>query len=533
MRREHGYAWVVGIAGAILLLVALSLHPPSSLLAIAAFTAYGVLAEIWPANLRAGTVSIEAAFLIPAAILTGFVGAATALATSVFVASILKRRPARVCFLNGGQYAIAVIVAGYLSQMLFGRVFDQAGLHVFALIVFFLIFLALNHILVDSYFLLAHFDWQSAVLDGLGLDLLAAVVTLPLGMGVVVAFHDYAWVGVFAIATPMVLVGYALHLQTDLRQRNRNLELLHAFYQQFAAAGDAEAILCALRDRLALVFQHSLVYAGLMDARGGLQALPGGDFAASQAAAMRAGDARREVVLGPAEAAALLVPGARGGILLPIVTSQGMSGLVAFAWPYELSIGGADMHLFTDARQLATIACEKEALLRETERLAATDPRLPGLYNYRYLNARLEEGLARDRREGTRLALVYLDLDGFKQYNDRLGHLAGDEVLREFANLLSMRTRQGDVAARYAGDEFVLLLADADRERAEEVAARLRAEVEEHGFLTGFEVGAGELGLTFSYGIACDEGGTHDPRALIDAADRAMYADKRKKKLSR
>jgi len=533
LRREHGYAWVVGIAGWLLLLAALALHPPSAPLAIAAFAAYGVLAEIWPANLRAGTVSIEAAFLIPAAILTGYVGAAIALATSVFVASILKRRPVRVWFLNGGQYAIAVIVAGYVSRMLFGQMFDHAQLHVAALIVFFLIFLILNHLLIDSYFLLAHFDWQSAVLDGLGLDLLASVVTLPLGMGVVVAFHDYAWVGVFGIATPMVLVGYALHLQTDLRQRNRNLELLHAFYQQFAAAGDAEAILSTLRDRLALVFQNSLVYAGLMDARGNLQTLPGSDFAPSQEAAERAGEARREIVLGASDASTLLAPGASGGILLPVVTSEELCGLVAFAWPYELMVGEEDMHLFTAARQLATIACEKDALLRETERLAATDPRLPGLYNYRYLIARLEEGLARNRREGTRLALVYLDLDGFKQYNDRLGHLAGDEVLREFANLLSVRTRQGDVAARYAGDEFVLLLADADRGRAEEVAERLRAEVEGHSFLTAFEVGAVELGLTFSYGIACDEGGAYDPRALIDAADRAMYQDKRQRKLSR
>lgn len=533
MRREHGYAWVVGIAGWLSLLAALLLHPPVAPLAVAAFAAYGVLAEIWPANLRAGTVSIEAAFLIPVTVLTSPEGAAATFAVSVFIASMVKRRPLRVGIFNGGQYALAVLAAGYISQTFFGPMFEGIQLRLGALVVFFLMFLLINHLLVDSYFLLARFNWQAAVLDGLGLDLLASVVTLPLGMGVVVAFYDYSWVGVFAIATPLVLVGYALHLQMNLRQRNRNLEVLHGFYQQFATAGDVQGILGTLRDRLALVLQNSLAYAGLMDARGSLQKLPGSGFAPSLAAAARAGEAGRELALGTAEASTLLSPGASGGILLPIVTSRGLCGLVAFAWPYELLIGEEDMHLFAAARQLATIACEKETLLRETERLAATDPRLPGLYNYRYLIARLDEGLARNRSEGARLALIYLDLDSFKQYNDRLGHLAGDEVLREFANLLSMHTRQGDVAARYAGDEFVLMLVDADQGHAAEVAARLRSEVEAYTFLTGFEVGAGEFGLSFSYGIACDEGGTHDARSLIDAADRAMYEDKRQKNLLR
>jgi diguanylate cyclase (GGDEF)-like protein len=534
MRREHGYAWVVGVLGWFVLLTALLLHPPTDLLAIAAFAAYGVLAEIWPANLRAGTVSIETAFLIPAAVLTGPSGAAVTFAVSVFVASMVNRRPLRVGIFNAGQYAAAVLAADYLSRWLVGPLANGTVLHAGTLALFYLLFLVINHLFVDSYFLLARFDWRAAVLDGLWLDLVTSAVALPLGMGVVVAFREYMWVGVFAIATPLVILGYVLHLQTGLQQRNRNLELLYAFYQEFAEAQDVEAILVALRDRLAQVFQSALKYAGVADGRHSLlQALPGSSFAPSPAVAGQALGTAREITLGPGQAAQLLAPEANGGILLPIVTSRGLCGLVAFAWPYELVAGPQDVHLFRAAQQLATIACEKETLLRETERLAATDVRLPGLYNYRYLIARLEEGLQRNRREGSRLALVYLDLDGFKQYNDLLGHLAGDEVLREFANILAGHTRQGDVAARYAGDEFVLLLRDADRDLAEEIATRLLAEVREHRFLTAFELAADQFGLGFSYGIACDEGGTNEWRGLIDAADQAMYLDKRRRKAAR
>ncbi len=533
MRREHAYAWFVSCAGWLWLFSSLALHPPRVPLAIAAFTAYGILAEIWPANLRAGTVSIEAAFLVPAAILTGPVGSATALSVSVLIASMIRRRPVRVWLFNGGQYAIAVLAAGYVARHMFPLAFSALGLHVGALVLFFLAFLFINHLLVDSYFLLAHFNWQSAVMDGLGLDLLASFVTLPLGIGVVVAFRQYNWVGIFAVATPLVLMGYALHLQMDMRQRARNLELLHGFYQLFAKAGGVEDILTSLRDRLSLVFQSSSAYAGVTDARGHLQTLSGSAFVPPETRANEAAASGRDLVLGAKDAQDILAPGAGGGILLPIRTSRGLCGLVAFAWTYELQVGEEDRRLFENARHLAMIACEKETLLKETQRLASTDPRLPGLYNYRYLIARIEEELARNRREGTRLALVYIDLDGFKQYNDRLGHLAGDEVLREFANLLGGHTRQGDVAARYAGDEFVLLLTDADRSQAEEVAARLLDEVEAYSFLMEFDVEMGQIGLSFSYGVSCDEGGTHDPRSLIDAADRAMYEDKRAKRYRR
>ena len=533
MRREHGYALVIGIAGCLLLIVVLLYSQPRPLLAVAAFAAYGMLAEVWPANLRAGTVSVEAAFLIPSAVLTGPAGAALALATSVFAASLIKRRPLRVGIFNAGQYAIAVLVAARLTDLWFGPVFSSRSLDVGPLAVFFAVFLLINHLIVDSYFLLAGFNWQSAVLDGLGLDVMASVVTLPLGMAVVVAFREYLWVGVFGIATPLVLLGYALHLQIDMRQRNRNLELLHAFYREFAEAGDVPAILRALRDRLEGVFQNSVGFAGVVDGRQNLLPLPGSEFTPGPEAALRAAAAGKEFALTGEEAKEVLAPGSGGGMLLPVVTTQGLVGLVAFAWPYELRVDAGDMALFAAARQIATIACEKEALLRETERLAATDPRLPGLYNYRYLIMRLDEGLARNRAEGRRLALIYIDLDDFKKFNDQLGHLAGDEVLREFANILAGHTRQGDVAARYAGDEFVLLLADADRAQAEEVALRLRAEVEGFRFLTGFEVGKAPTDLSFSYGISCDEGGREDARSMIDAADRAMYADKRRKRLAR
>ncbi len=523
--RERVYSWTVGALGW-LYLVSLALtgrlHDPLSLVL---FAAYATLAEIWPARLRAGTVSILTAFLIPASALIGPPGTAAILAVGSLSAGLIQRRPIAVAIFNGGQYALAAGAAGFVAEGLLHLPLS-GGLHAFSLIVYYLVFLLCNHLFVDVYFMLAGFSWRTAAIDGIGLDLLQSVVTVPLGLAVIVAFKTYGWPGIFSISTPLVLLGYAFNLQMSLRERNRNLEVLYEFHTKFARAEDGPGILSELRDSLAAVYSNPAALAAICEERGGLQILPGSTLDPGSAILETVRTSGREAILDSAALAQELLPTAQSGIIYPIQIRTGCYGLIAFAWPFKLRFDTEDRHLFRAAAQLAAIACEKEQLLRETERLAATDARLPGLYNYRYLIARLEQEVARNQRDATQLSLVYIDLDGFKQCNDRFGHLAGDEALREFANLLGAQTRSHDIAARYAGDEFVLLLPDSTAELAYSAAMRLRQQTEEYRFLGG--VVEGGMALSFSFGVATDEGGSRTPRQLIDEADRAMYRDKQR-----
>ena len=140
-------------------------------------------------------------------------------------------------------------------------------------------------------------------------------------------------------------------------------------------------------------------------------------------------------------------------------------------------------------------------------RRASHDP-LTGLAN----RALLHERIAAADGE---VALLYLDLDGFKPVNDRLGHAAGDEVLRLVARRLEGCVRAGDTVARLGGDEFALLVSDG----AEEVAERVRV-----AFDDPFTVDGHRLPVGASVGVAT---GAADADALLAAADRAMYAVKR------
>ena len=158
----------------------------------------------------------------------------------------------------------------------------------------------------------------------------------------------------------------------------------------------------------------------------------------------------------------------------------------------------------------------------ELEHLAAHDP-LTGLPNRHRLQREMQFAIAHAARTGEGLAVVYLDLDGFKAANDRAGHEAGDRLLREVAQRLQQGLRQGDLVARVGGDEFVALLrgcrdADAARVVAEGLRARLGPPC---------SLPEGLFQLDASVGIACFPGDGTDPDTLLAHADRAMYAAKR------
>lgn len=149
------------------------------------------------------------------------------------------------------------------------------------------------------------------------------------------------------------------------------------------------------------------------------------------------------------------------------------------------------------------------------------DP-LTGLPNRALFYDRLEHAMARVSRGPNSVALLFLDLDGFKQINDRYGHLTGDKLLTAFAERMRGTLRLGDTFARLGGDEFVILLEDLpDLKDAELAAERLEGQ-----FRQPFTIGGTEIVITASIGIAFRDSGLHRAEDLLLDADRAMYQAK-------
>jgi diguanylate cyclase (GGDEF)-like protein len=166
---------------------------------------------------------------------------------------------------------------------------------------------------------------------------------------------------------------------------------------------------------------------------------------------------------------------------------------------------------------------ENAVLGREQmKQLAETDP-LTETYNRRALNDKLAQEIERANRYATVLACLMADIDNFKQINDAHGHLVGDNVLRQLANILRREQRAVDIVARYGGEEFVVLLPETGASGARIFAERILRRVANHDF--------GEAGrsvrVTISIGIACypDER-AGDGEALLRLADANLYKAK-------
>jgi diguanylate cyclase (GGDEF)-like protein len=168
-------------------------------------------------------------------------------------------------------------------------------------------------------------------------------------------------------------------------------------------------------------------------------------------------------------------------------------------------------------------ATAEHARLHEAQALADRDP-LTGLYNRRRFDEDAERIFAQAQRNNRRLSLLYFDLDDFKRVNDTHGHAAGDKVLKGIAQLLSLQSRRNEELYRLSGDEFAILVADAEQRQVEALARRVVATVEK----LQFSFDGMEVHVSCSLGIAaCSPRSIQDSAAdLMQQADIAMYEAK-------
>lgn len=176
----------------------------------------------------------------------------------------------------------------------------------------------------------------------------------------------------------------------------------------------------------------------------------------------------------------------------------------------------------SELRARVRSALRTQHLLRMLSQRAQLDG-LTGLWNRRHLDERLAEYIASATRHGRELSLIIGDIDHFKRLNDTFGHPFGDQVLVQFARLLVNESRESDVACRYGGEEFAVMLPDTSVEDARTVAERYRRSLESRTWAVRVP-----LVVTASFGIAClGQLRSRNAARLIEAADAALYAAKR------
>jgi len=216
--------------------------------------------------------------------------------------------------------------------------------------------------------------------------------------------------------------------------------------------------------------------------------------------------------------------GIRSYIILPLESRRKLVGTFGLGSRRPRTYSKRDLTLLNQLSKQISVAIENVKLYQQTKENSILDD-VSSLFNFRYFHQALDRELKLVARHRSRLSLIFIDLDNFKQINDTHGHLRGSRVLRAVGFLLRAAVRETDIAARYGGDEFVVILPDTDLALAKRLSERIRKIICHHVFLR--DEGLNER-LGASIGVATYPSEAHTKEELIQLADERMYRDKKK-----
>lgn len=490
-----------------------------------------------------GILTVTFALVLPALVLNGFAAAAwVQVLGNVAGNGLLRRRPLHVILFNAGQFALSALLAGAVFRLA-GGMDGSAHAHevtVWPMVLYIITYSFVNHALVELYLNFSGGRWTwSGWLESIREDLLNNSVAVPIGLLLIYVIDSYGYPSAILPVVPLLVSAHILRLHQGLAMTHQELRSLYEFSVGVASALKVDRVFDFVLDSVRNLVRHDFCALFLWDetrkelvlqavrhpAADRLRGLSFklGEGIVGYVARTGVGELVEDAQVDPRNVPVQADPSPlRGGLFVPLIVEGQLIGVITLGSYGPRSFSQDHLRLVTIACSQAAMAIKNAILYRRTEELAITDS-MTGLYNYRYFYIRLADEIQRARDQGRKLSVIYLDLDDFKQYNDLHGHQAGDAVLRDFAFLIRKCTRDSDVAARYAGDEFVVLLPNTDQPEATVVGERIRAAVEEFSFDTACNL---RLRVTVSVGIAAFPADAEDESELIHAADKAMYSSK-------
>lgn len=496
------------------------------------------LAVVFPqGQLSGGFAVIMATYLIYGPVATAWVNC---IATAVGQGVANRGNPMRTTLFNAFQYVFVVLGANLLYSVSGGLAERKVVLeNAVPLAVFVLGYFAINQLMVYIYTLPARrgyplVDWW----DAMRWDGITYIWAVPFGllMGLL-----HAKIGIYGTALlflPVLAVQFVLRFYVHLELANRELRVLYEVARRLGGSLNLNEILeLVLRETRKVINYHTgVIYLWLEDKgyyQAGAVCGPHSDLIAGSA--VRRGEGFFGLAAEHGEAQMVydtradvrtagdigLTQAHRAMVVVPLLAETEVLGLLVLGDKRPGFFEEKHLHTLTIIGGQTAVAIANAQLYRKLEQASITDG-LTGLHNYRYFYHRAVMELERAGRYGETLSLIMLDIDHFKQVNDRYGHLAGDTVLNGVAGVIRSEVRGCDIPARYGGEEFAILMPKTGPAEAKHVAERVRLAVRE----SIFEENGQRIQVRISGGIATFPDHAGEISELVKAADAALYKAK-------
>lgn len=490
-------------------------------------------------NLSVGFALVFTSFLIYGTPATIWISTLSAL----FSNGILnKGNPLRTTLFNGAQYAITAFAAGLAYEYAGGTIvnkltWENSG----PLAVYVVAYFVVNHLVVNIYLTPQLGRYISAMWSAaLWWDFITYIFAVPLSTLMVWLYDIVGLKGVFLLLGLILILKYLLKLYIDLDVVNRQIKATYQVARSLGSSLEIEKTLNVILEETYKVVSyhtgiiylwreedHFLVPAAIRSpfsrhlehvSVGLGEGLVG--WAAKTREAAIVYDSKKDPHLRQDPG---VVQFLRSLIVVPLVADNEIVGVMVVGKKEPAGFSDKQLQILSILGSQAAIATAKALLYKKIEAMAITDG-LTGLYNHRYFYQSIEGEWQRAQRYKKNFAMILLDIDFFKKFNDTYGHKAGDAALASLAKALKASTRNVDVVARYGGEEFAVLLPETSGEQAMIIAERIRRNIKAHPF----EIDPRKplVSITVSVGVASYPQDAETFDELIEAADQALYKAK-------